>query len=205
MQRQRQFDVAMAVPDHAQRHRFPDNLIHILGDLAAFAFLHEIAQITDDCAGAQGLGHRLFHRFSRALQLARLRILALQQPLGRIGIIGHRRQRLVQFMGDRGAHLAHGAEPSDMRQLILHRQDALPGPFSFRHIARGLGRTDHGARCIQDRRHRQRNQHIVPILVTAHGLVMLHVAARPQLHNDLVFFRPAVRRQDQGNMPSDRL
>ena len=90
--------------------------------LFAFPLFHEVAEIADDGAGPDGLVGGFFHRVAGVLDLRGDGLSALEETLRRLDVIGHRGERLVEFMGDGRAHLAHGAQAAHMGQFGLQRR-----------------------------------------------------------------------------------
>ena len=67
----------------------------------------------------------------------------MQQPLAGLGVTGNGAERLVQFVGQLGHHLAHGAQPGHVGQLGLVLLHLLLGAAAFVHFQKqpavGLG------------------------------------------------------------------
>ena len=107
---------ARLAPTSAERARFLDQLAQALEPLLGLAMGHEIAQAADDLAGAQRLLGGLVQR------VAHLAAQFLGSSIGRAAacepfeIVGDRRQRLVQLVGQGRGHLAHCGQPRDMRR-----------------------------------------------------------------------------------------
>lgn len=105
-----------------------DGLLHHLGGGLAghgdFAPVDAGAHAADDLPRADGLVARLAHQFADP---RRRRLVAGQQLLGGVQVVGDGGERLVQLVRQRAGHLAHGVQPRHPDHLGLELGQPLGG------------------------------------------------------------------------------
>lgn len=85
-----------------------------------FAILYQGPQAPDDFTCAQGLLADLIEsKANIACVVLGQRIRRNHQAQCRVGVIGDRGQRLIEFMCDTGSHFAHGGEATHLRDPLL--------------------------------------------------------------------------------------
>ena len=80
---------------------------------------------------------------------------------------------------------------------------ALRRSLRLRHVARDLRRADDAAGRVPDRRHRQRDDGLRPVLAAAHGLEVVDRFTAPNPTQHLVFFALPIRGKDDSDGLSD--
>ena len=120
-----------------------DHGVDVLAPTRGVALGDVLAQPPDHLAGAHGLLADPLDDVARAI---RIRVRGRQHPAERAGVVADRRQRLVQLVGDRRCHLAHGGQPRDMHQLGLQFLDARLTPPLGGDVAHDLRGADDRAR-----------------------------------------------------------
>ena len=106
----------IARADQSQLDRFGDHRVDILLPARRAAFGHVVAQPADHVPGARGLLADPLDDVAHALGIG---VRSRQHAPQRARIVAHRRQRLVEFVGDRRRHLAHRGQPRHVHQLGL--------------------------------------------------------------------------------------
>ena len=101
-----------------------DHLVDAEDDSLRGTLADEIADPANDLAGPHGLFADLFERKQQDADVGNAGIEPARRP---VGIVGDRRQRLIQFMGEAGRHFAHGAETGHMGNLVAQVQFPLLG------------------------------------------------------------------------------
>jgi hypothetical protein len=95
--------------------RVLDHAVQVERTKLRFALLQQISHPVDHVAGPLVGIHDIAEG---AAQLCKVRRVARQKPLDRLGVAQDRRQRLIQFMGQGACKLAENADAREMRQLL---------------------------------------------------------------------------------------
>src|SRR5689334_24726 len=116
-----------------QRARLLDQFLDAFDLPLALAARHEVAQPSDDLAGAQGLLCSPIHGVAHRGDL--LVGMSLEQPPRALQIVRDCRQGLIELMRERGCHLAHRGKARDVHQLGLKLMNPLFGLLPLAQIA----------------------------------------------------------------------
>ncbi len=135
--------------DGGEGHR----LVHEFGQVhraeARLALLHEVLDAADDGAGPLGLRRQLLQRAFERLGIGAVAPDQVERPR-RIGRDGG--ERLVQFVGERGRHLAEGDEPSRALQALGLPPRELHGRLAVGDVDDRSHPAAHGAVRVHQRR-----------------------------------------------------
>src|SRR4030095_14589487 len=111
-------------------------------------FLDECANPTDDFTGSMAVCDDELRRVPGLLQGGSV---ARQPTPTGTGIVDHRGERLVDFVGNRGGHLSQSRHARDVGQLRLRFSQGLFGLFALGDVAQGADQPHHGAVRVPDR------------------------------------------------------
>ena len=130
-------DAVLLGADQRQRARLLDQLGEALDPPLALAAAHEIAQAADDLAGAQrllgGLVERIAHHAGALVGAL------LEETARALQVVGDRRERLVELVGQRRGHFAHRRQPRDVDELGLQLLQARLGLLALGQVADEAG------------------------------------------------------------------
>ena len=104
--------------NECERGGFLHKLLDAFDPLFCFSARDKVAQALNDLPGPNGLLGSLVHRLHD--HWCPLVGAVLQQPSRPLEVVRDGRKRLVELVGKCGRHLAHGAEPRDVKELRLH-------------------------------------------------------------------------------------
>jgi hypothetical protein len=190
----------MARTDQSKFDRFGDHGVDGLVPTRRAAFGHVVTQPPDHIPRPHCLLADPLDDVAHALRIG---VRSRQHAPQRARVVAHRRQRLVQFVGDRRCHLAHRGQARHMNEFGLQFHDAqLTAPLAG-DIANDLRRADDHARRTQDRRDGQRHRDLAAILVHPHRLVMADPHTAGQALEDHRRLVHPVRWVQQRDRPSD--
>ena len=128
-------DAPLTGAQKTERARLLQQLLQAFHPALAFVAGNERPETANDLTGSEGLFSRLADGGDRPV----IRVLSLEKGLGAVEIDRDRGQGLVEFMGQRARHLAHGRQATHVDQLGLQRLEAHLGGLPLGQILEEAG------------------------------------------------------------------